>query len=49
MLPSWVMNEMNTVSLNDRRLDERLRVVLSQLAERESITTSRDVPVRAPP
>lgn len=33
MLPAWVMDEMKTVSLNDKRLDERLRVVLSQLAE----------------
>ena len=33
MLASWVMDEMKTVKLNDKRLDERLRTVLSQLAE----------------
>ena len=33
MLSSWVVNEMKTVNLNDKRLDNRLRRVLSQLAE----------------
>lgn len=32
MLASWVIDEMKTAELNDKRLDDRLRVVLSQLA-----------------
>src|SRR5471030_460386 len=33
MLAPWVMDEMKTVDLQDKRLDARLRVVLSQLAD----------------
>lgn len=33
MLSPWVMDEMKTANLNDKRLDNRLRRVLSQLAE----------------
>jgi hypothetical protein len=33
MLSLWVMDEMKTANLNDKRLDQRLRSVLSQLAE----------------
>ena len=33
MLSSWVIEEMRTAYLQDKRLDQRLRVVLSQLAE----------------
>jgi hypothetical protein len=33
MLAPWVIEEMKTAKLNDKRLNERLRVVLSQLAE----------------
>jgi hypothetical protein len=33
MLSSRVTDEMKTANLNDRRLDQRLRVVLTQLAE----------------
>ena len=32
MLAPWVIDEMKTAELNDKRLDDRLRVVLSQLA-----------------
>jgi hypothetical protein len=34
MLASWVIEEMKSVDLSDKRLNERLRTVLSQLAER---------------
>jgi hypothetical protein len=34
MLAPWVKAEMKTVDLSDKRLNERLRLVLSQLAER---------------
>jgi len=34
MLAPWVMDEMRTVELHDKRLDARLRTVLSQLADR---------------
>jgi hypothetical protein len=34
MPASWVIDEMETVNLSDRRLNERLRRVLSQLGER---------------
>lgn len=34
MVASWVMDEMQTVELHDKRLNARLRVVLSQLAQR---------------
>lgn len=34
MLAPWVIEEMKTIDLNDKRLDERLQIVLSQLAER---------------
>jgi len=34
MLASWIMDEMRTVELHDKRLDARLRTVLSQLADR---------------
>jgi len=34
MLAPWVIDEMQTANLKDKRLDERLREVLSQLAER---------------
>jgi len=34
MLAPWVMDETKTVDLHDKRLDARLRVVLSQLADR---------------
>jgi hypothetical protein len=34
MLSQWVMDEMKSVALNDKRLDQRLKMVLSQLAER---------------
>ena len=33
MLSSWVVDEMKTVDLHDKRLDQRLRIVLAQLAE----------------
>jgi hypothetical protein len=33
MFSSWVMDEMKTANLHDKRLDHRLRVVLAQLAE----------------
>ena len=33
MVPPWVMGEMKTVDLNDKRLDKRLLEVLSQLGE----------------
>jgi hypothetical protein len=33
MLAPWVIEEMKTAKLNDKRLNDRLRVVLSQLAE----------------
>src|SRR5690242_1975790 len=32
MLAPWIVEEMETAELNDRRLHERLRLVLSQLA-----------------
>ncbi len=34
MLAPWIMDEMKTVDLDDKRLDARLRTVLSQLADR---------------
>lgn len=34
MLAAWVMDEMQTVKLHDKRLEARLRTVLSQLADR---------------
>lgn len=34
MLAPWVMSEMKTADLNDRRLNKRLHAVLSQLADR---------------
>lgn len=34
MLPEWVMEEMKTVKLPDKRLDQRLQEVLTQLAAR---------------
>jgi hypothetical protein len=34
MLAPWVMDEMKTVELHDKRLDSRLRTVLAQLADR---------------
>ncbi len=34
MTASWVQEEMRSVDLRDKRLDERLRTVLSQLSER---------------
>lgn len=34
MLAPWVIDEMKTVKLQDKRLDARLRTVLSQLADR---------------
>src|SRR4051812_7049166 len=34
MAASWVQEEMRSVDLRDKRLDERLRTVLSQLSER---------------
>jgi hypothetical protein len=34
MVASWVLDEMETVELRDKRLNARLRLVLSQLAER---------------
>lgn len=34
MAASWVLEEMRSVDLRDKRLDERLRTVLSQLSER---------------
>jgi hypothetical protein len=34
MLAPWVVEEMEGVDLDDRRLDKRLQIVLSQLAER---------------
>jgi len=34
MLAPWVVDEMNTADLNDKRLDSRLREVLSQLGAR---------------
>ena len=34
MLAPWVMDEMKTVELHDKRLDARLRTVLAQLADR---------------
>jgi Transposase DNA-binding/Transposase Tn5 dimerisation domain len=34
MLPEWVMDEMKTVKLPDKRLDQRLQEVLAQLAAR---------------
>jgi Transposase DNA-binding/Transposase Tn5 dimerisation domain len=34
MLAPWVMDEMKTVKLHDKRLDARLRTVLAQLADR---------------
>jgi hypothetical protein len=34
MATAWVLDEMRTTDLKDKRLDERLREVLSQLAER---------------
>jgi hypothetical protein len=36
MLAPWVEDEMKTASLKDRRLNDRLRIVLSQLAGRPS-------------
>ena len=33
MLPDWILREMKTVDLDDKRLNQRLRTVLSQLAE----------------
>jgi hypothetical protein len=33
MLSAWVVDEMKTADLNDKRLDNRLRTVLSQLGE----------------
>ena len=33
MVAPWIMEEMETVDLKDKRLDDRLRVVLSQLSE----------------
>ncbi len=33
MVAPWVMGEMKTVNLNDKRLDKRLLEVLSQLGE----------------
>jgi hypothetical protein len=33
MLSDWVLDEMKTANLEDKRLDKRLRMVLSQLAE----------------
>src|SRR3954462_13030015 len=32
MTPPWIVEEMETARLNDRRLNERLRSILSQLA-----------------
>lgn len=34
MLPDWVLREMKTADLDDKRLNDRLRTVLSQLGER---------------
>jgi len=34
MLAPWIMDEMKTVELHDKRLDARLRTVLAQLADR---------------
>jgi hypothetical protein len=34
MIPPWVVEEMRSVDLHDKRLDERLRTVLSMLADR---------------
>ncbi len=38
MAVSWVINEMATADLKDQRLNNRLREVLSQLAERPTVS-----------
>src|SRR6476646_6044747 len=34
MLAPWVLEEMETAALNDKRLNDRIRLILSQLAGR---------------
>ena len=38
MLAPWVSDEMKSADLNDKRITERLKLVLSQLAVRPTLT-----------